>query len=176
MELEMFANALDLYENIVPQNSYNTETFIKDRITSIQPKSLNSCTELFDSIKNDDDEETVVNYVERIDFLYQYIEDTLIRMKKFKEALLVTERHRAKKSASLLNLPELLKFEQIDKLMESEQLHAIIYFSRVEISAKINSWLLMPNKGISMYILLIFFRYKILYYLIFLKVFKNSIK
>jgi len=156
MELEMFANALDLYENIVPQNGYNAETLIKDRITSIQPKSFNDCTELFDSIKNDDDEETVVNYVERIDFLYQYIEDALIKMKKLKEALLVTERHRAKKSASLLNLPELLKFEQIEKLMESEQLHAIIYFSRVEISSKINCWLLMPNKGFFYYLLFYF--------------------
>lgn len=147
MELEMFANALDIYENIIPQSGYTENTLIKDRITTMQPKFYTGTTELFDAIKNDDDEETVVNYVERIDYLYQYIEDALIKMNKLKEALLVTERHRAKKSASLLSLPELQKFDQIEKLLETEQLHAVIYFSQIEISSKINCWLITPMNG-----------------------------
>ena len=150
MELEMFANALDLYENIVPQNSYDSETYIKDRITTTNQqttKGNNSFADLFEAVKNDDDEETVVKYIERIDQLYQYIEDALIKMNKLKEALLVTERHRAKKSSSLLNLPELVTFDQIEELLETEQLHALIYFSRVDVSSRINCWLILPKKG-----------------------------
>lgn len=154
MELEMFANALDLYETIVPQSSYSSDTFIKDRISLVQSAGKAGacsapCAELFDSIKNDDDEETVVNYIERIDQLYQYIEDALIKMDKLKEALLVTERHKAKKSASLLSLPELLTFEQIEKLVDTEHLHALVYFSRVEVSSRINCWLILPSRGIA---------------------------
>ncbi len=108
-----------------------------------------SSGELFDAIRNDDDEETVVNYLERIDQLYQYIEDALIRMDKLKEALLVTERHKAKKTASLLSLPELVAFDQVERLVDCEHLHALLYFSRVEVSAKINCWLILPAKGVA---------------------------
>jgi hypothetical protein len=85
--------------------------------------------------------------------LYQLIEDSLIRMNKLKEAILVTERHRAKKLTCLANLTELLTFEQIEQLLEtnSSNLHAIIYFSRIEITSKVNCWLLLPGKGIAQF-------------------------
>ena len=146
MELEMFANSLDLYENIVSQQSYNADTCIKDRMVS--SKQTSQVSELFDAIRNDDDEETVVKYMERVDQLYQHIEDALVKMNKLKEALLVTERHRAKKLACLGSFAELLTFDEIEALLAAQQLHAIVYFSRVEVSAKINCWLLMPHKGI----------------------------
>jgi hypothetical protein len=149
MELEMFANSLDLYENILPQSNYNSDTCIKDRVVTPQSKLFSSTSELFDSIKNDDDEETVINYLDRIDQLYQSIEDSLIKMNKLKEAILVTERHRAKKLICLNNLTELLTFDQIEQLLESENLHAVIYFSRSEISSKLNCWLLLPKVGIA---------------------------
>ena len=70
MELEMFANSLDLYENIIPQNRYDIDTCIQDRILSFHAtKSRINCNELFDSIRYDYDDENVVNYIQRINFL-----------------------------------------------------------------------------------------------------------
>lgn len=147
MELEMFANSLDLYENIIPQNSYNKETCIKDRILSLEPKFHNhhSGDEIFDSFRHDYDDETLVNYLERIDHLYQYIEDVLIRMNKFKEALLVTERHRTKLCPDLINLPDLLNFEQVDKLIGEKNVQSVIYYSKIDISSTLNCWLLQTT-------------------------------
>lgn len=146
MELEMFANSLDLYENIIPQDSYDSDTIIQDRILSIHStKSRINCNELFDSFRYDYDEETVVNYIERVNQLYQYIEDALIKMDKLKEALLVTERHRTKMCSSLNNLPDLSNFEQIIQLVSQKSINALIYFSLVEVSSTLNCWLLTPN-------------------------------
>ena len=147
MELEMFANSLDLYENIIPQNSYDSETCIKDRILSLQSKSI-GCNELFESVRHDYDDETVVNYVQRIDHLYQHIEDALIKMNKLKEALLVTERHRTKMCSSLNNLQDILHFDQINQLVNQKNIFALIYYSQIEISSTLNCWLLQPNSEI----------------------------
>lgn len=149
MELEMFANSLDLYENIIPQNSFNKETCIRDRILSIEPKFLNqySGDEMFDSFRYDFDDETLVNYLERVDQLYQYIEDSLIRMNKLKEALLVTERHRTKLCSHLSNLPDLLNFEQISHLISEKNLHSVIYYSKIDISSTLNCWLLQSTNN-----------------------------
>ena len=146
MELEMFANSLDLYENIIPQNSYDSDTCIKDQILSLHAtKSGVGCNELFDSFRHDFDEETVVNYIQRINYLYEYIEDALIKMDKLKEALLVTERHRTKMCASLNNLPDLSSFEQIIELVNQKSINSLIYFSQIEVSSTLNCWLLQPN-------------------------------
>jgi hypothetical protein len=146
MELEMFANSLDLYENIIPQDSYDTETCIHDKILSINStKSRINCNELFDSFRYDYDDETKINYIKRINQLYQYIENALIKMEKLKEALLVTERHRTKTCSSLNNLPDLTNFEQIQSLVSQKSISALIYFSQVEVSSTLNCWLLKPN-------------------------------
>ena len=146
MELEMFANSLDLYENIIPQDNYDSDTIIQDRILSLHStKSRINCNQLFDSFRYDYDDETVVNYIKRIDQLYQYIEDALIKMEKFKEALLVTERHRTKMCTNLNNLPDLSTFEQIVQLVSQKSISALIYFSLVDVSSTLNCWLLKPN-------------------------------
>ena len=73
--LEMFANALDLFE------------------------SFDKSMELNEDIREDDDmfaDSQPDFFNTKIDLLYELIEDLLIKMNKLKEALLVTERHRSK--------------------------------------------------------------------------------
>ena len=148
MELEMFANSLDMYEQISSRGP-DDESPINRAMATDLPLSEPLSNRIFDSIRNDDDEETIVNVPQRIDVLYQYIEDSLIRIGKLKEALLVTERHRVKLSEPLKSLPEIVSFDQIEDFFVSNSLHAIIYLSRVEVSTTLNSWLITPDSGIA---------------------------
>lgn len=139
MELEMFANSLDLYEMLklpaaVVDSSANakSDTLIRDKL----------CADY------DEDEESEVNFRLRLDKLYQFIEDSLIRMNKLNETLLVVERHRSKMCGHLMSLPDLSEFGQIDRLMDKRNFHAVIYYSLLEISSTLNSWLLRPNRGV----------------------------
>jgi tetratricopeptide (TPR) repeat protein len=128
--LEMFANALDLYENYDKNIEYYKEV--------------------------EDDElqfEGVVKGIEglglRIDLLYEFIEDLLIKMDKLKEALLVTERHRSKLDKNLTRLGDLSQFDQIESVLIENNPLALVYFHLLKFNSTINCWLLEPGLGIT---------------------------
>lgn len=153
MSLEMFASALDLYENIVSQQEYDEETVLSDKIVSIvlsqQINLINkSRQDVLELIQYDQDDESAVNYLSRINTLYYSIEDLLIRLNKLKEALLVTERHRSKMLKNSNDLIDLQTFEQIESLVRSQHLNCLIYFSYIEISSKLNCWFIMPERNV----------------------------
>ncbi|CAF0924045.1 unnamed protein product [Brachionus calyciflorus] len=138
MELEMFANSLDIYESVCLSLNLNSGVIINDGlITRIDARNTN---EFFESFRLDFDEETQINFCDRIDHLYQFIEDVLIRMGKHKEAILVTERHKTKLCPYLNNLQDLLNFEQIDSILSLIPSFYIIYYSKIEISKTLNCW------------------------------------
>ena len=138
MELEMFANSLDLYENLIP-----TDDKILKENSSFSSSSANI---LFDSFKNDYDDETEIEYFKRIDDLYELIEDSLIKMNKHKEALLVIERHKLKMCSHLADLQDLFEYNQISELLnEKINLHALLYYNVNKTSSTLNCWLLQPN-------------------------------
>lgn len=148
MELEMFANSLDIYENVIQSHEKIDLFIISDcLITRIDSRSF---SQIYEDFRLDFDEESRIDYSERLDHLYQYIEDALIRMGKHKEAILVTERHKNKLCPHLNNLPDLLSFEQIDKIFDQTHNLFILYFSRIEISQTLNCWLLFSNSNVSM--------------------------
>ena len=98
-----------MYENVFSQNDYDEQTYLKDKIVSIvlsqQISIMNkNREELLGLIRYDEDEETSINYMQRMNELYSSIEDILIKLNKLKEALLVTERHRSKICKDLTNL------------------------------------------------------------------------
>lgn len=142
-----------MYENVFSQNDYDEQTYLKDKIVSIvlsqQISIMNkNREELLGLIRYDEDEETSINYMQRMNELYSSIEDILIKLNKLKEALLVTERHRSKICKDLTNLNDLLSFEQIETLIRKENINILIYFSYTEISSKLNCWLMMPKQNI----------------------------
>ncbi|RNA23122.1 Tetratricopeptide repeat 28 [Brachionus plicatilis] len=151
MELEMFANSLDIYENVIQSNGSNgslDQLIVSDcLITRIDARGF---SHLFEDFRLDFDEESRIGYRDRLDHLYQHIEDALIRMAKHKEAILVTERHKNKLCPHLNNLPDLLTFDQIDKIFDQNSNLVILYFSRVDISQTLNCWLIYWNSSLSM--------------------------
>jgi tetratricopeptide (TPR) repeat protein len=154
MELEMFANSLDLYENMIAQNNYDNETLLKDRlISSSFHQALSSSFEVNKLSSNersryDEDEETIINYLERVDHLYQHIEDVLIRMGKYKETILVCERHRCKLYPQLNCLPELVNFDQVNNILSQSSTDFVLYFNRSEVNCTLNCWLLKSNSNL----------------------------
>jgi tetratricopeptide (TPR) repeat protein len=141
MELEMFANSLDIYENLLPMDDKNSTTLKEN--SNFNSSSVNI---LFDPFKNDYDEETEIDYLKRIDELYELIEDSLIKMNKHKEALLVIERHKLKLCSHLNDLQDLFEYNQISELLnEKINLHALLYYSVNKSSSTLNCWLLQPN-------------------------------
>ena len=129
VSLEMFANALDLYEN----HDKNTE-FYQD----VQDD------ELLEGTESRNKELDV-----RIDTVYEFIEDLLIKTDKLKEALLVTERHRSKFQSNLTRLIDLSQFDQIESLLIENNPLAVIYFHLLKFNSTINCWLLEPGLGIT---------------------------
>jgi tetratricopeptide (TPR) repeat protein len=143
MELEMFANSLDLYENLI--HSHDSNSLILKENSNFSPSSGNI---LFDSFKNDYDEETEIEYLKRIDELYELIEDSLIKMNKHKEAILVIERHKLKMCTDLNDLQDFYEYNQITELLnEKINLHALLYYNINKSSSTLNCWLLQPNSN-----------------------------
>ena len=127
--LEMFASALDLYENF---DAKNIELYLE-----VQDDEL-----LLESIET-------AGPSMKINMLYELIEDLLIKMDKLKEALLVTERHRNKLNTHLMKLGELCQFEQIETILIENNPTAVIYFHLLKFNSTINCWLLEPGLGIT---------------------------
>ena len=148
MELEMFANSLDIYENVIQSKEVSEKLVITECL--ITRNDTESFCKFFEDFRLDFDEESRIGYTQRLDDLYQYIEDALIRMSKHKEAILVTERHKNRICPQLNNLPDLLTFEQIDKIFDQAQNLVILYYSRIEISQTLNCWLIFWNSSLSM--------------------------
>jgi tetratricopeptide (TPR) repeat protein len=127
ISLEMFANALDLYENCFDKNVEYFEEVCDDELLEMPEGGLEG----------------------KIDMLYEYIEDLLIKTDKLREALLVTERHRSKFNKNLAKLTELSNFEQIETLLIEKNPLAMIYFHLIKFNSTINCWLLEPGLGIT---------------------------
>ncbi len=178
----MFASSLDLYETIVSQSGFDNETCLKDKLISVvlsqQINLINKSREsLLTHICYDEDEETSVLYVSRIHELYSFIEDILIRLNKLKEALLVTERHRSKQNQLLetahstaSGITDLLAFDQIESLIKRNCLNALIYFSYIELSGKLNCWFIMPERNVLKFNQISFNLFDDLLYLLFTKI------
>jgi hypothetical protein len=154
MELEMFANSLDLYESVADPDTphklrHNSLLFIDEDFEDEAVRSSNNEQENDHVTNGNDDEEddeahselsTSARFVsERIRRLYQHIVECLLDTQMHKEALLVTERQRTKHCLHLEALPELVSYEQIEKCLAETNVDSILYFSRGERVSKSNS-------------------------------------
>ena len=128
--LEMFANALDLYENYDKNIEYYKE--VED-----------------DELQLEVTVSGIIGLDLRIDMLYEFIEDLLIKTDKLKEALLVTERHRSKLEKYLTRLRDLSQFDQIESVLIENNPLAVVYFHLLKFNSTINCWLLEPGLGIT---------------------------
>lgn len=129
MQLEMLASSLDLYENVDNRN----------RQLSLKHNHL-----LFSD--EDEFERTQDHFLDnRIKNIYNSIIDCLVRTDKLKEALLVSERLRARGCAHLHHLPDIISYTQIESLFQETNVNSILYYSRagglVE-SSVYNCWLM----------------------------------
>lgn len=145
ISLEMFANSLDLYESFDDHGDDKDLIIMKDKLILLELDVFRA-NDLFDSEKYDD-EESNVDRLNRVDYLYEFIEESLIKLNKNQEALLVIERHRTKihlKDFSL-KLNELTKFEQIYELMNQQSIQILLYFHYLKISSTLYIWLIQSN-------------------------------
>ena len=142
MELEMFANSLDLYESIEGLSTLTLKHNIL--LFSDDDPQFGRFDEKLD--ESDENSEITAYLNKRIRLLYQHIIDSLIRSEKHKEALLVTERSRTKTCSHLESLPDLVSFDQIEKYVFKEtNVESIIYFNKSESPFIVDCWLLQKS-------------------------------
>jgi hypothetical protein len=153
MELEMFANSLDLYEsldsNLTHKLKHNHLLF-SDEADEREEAIGNPEEEQIDENETSDSSLEVQYLSERVQRLYQYIVSCLVGAQMHKEALLVSERQRTKHCPHLDPLPELLSYTQIEKCLSETNIDSILYFSKIDTptSSSLNCWLIKRHEFI----------------------------